>query len=143
MKISTRGRYALRVMVDLADNFEAGYISLKSIAERQKISLKYVESIMSNLSSHDLVDAKSGKNGGYHLNRNPKDYSALEILEVVEGDMSPVDCLSCPTPCEQKLYCKTLPMWEGSEKLIKDYFSNISLLDLKKNTERFDCGAGI
>ena len=143
MKISTRGRYALRVMVDLADNFDAGFISLKSIADRQKISLKYVESIMTNLSNHKLVDAKSGKNGGYHLSKNPGEYTALEILEVVEGDMSPVDCLSCPTPCEQKLYCKTLPMWEGFKKLIKDYFSSITLLDLKKNTERFDCGAGI
>ena len=143
MKISTRGRYALRVMVDLGDNYENGYISLKSIAERQDISLKYVESIMSNLSSNGLVDAKVGKSGGYHLIKEPKQYTVTEILEITEGDLSPVSCLTCNNKCDRNMYCKTLPMWEGLKKLIKDYFDSITLLDLMKNTERFDFGAGI
>ena len=143
MKISTRGRYALRVMVDLGDNYENGYISLKSIADRQGISLKYVESIMSNLSSKGLVDAKVGKSGGYHLSKEPKQYTVTEILEITEGDLSPVSCLNCNQKCDRNSYCKTLPMWEGLEKLIKDYFDSISLLDLMKNTERFEFGAGI
>ena len=143
MKVSTRGRYALRVMVDLGDNYENGYISLKSIADRQSIPLKYVESIMSNLSSNGLVDAKVGKYGGYHLIKEPKQYNVTEILEITEGDLSPVSCLSCNNKCERNVYCKTLPMWEGLKKLIKDYFDSISLLDLMKNTERFEFGAGI
>ena len=143
MKISTRGRYALRVMIDLADHFEDGYTPLKEIADRQDISLKYVEAIMTNLSKHGLVDAKHGKSGGYSLNRNPSEYKASEILEITEGDLAPVSCLNCDKVCPRNTFCKTLPMWETLNKLIKDYLDSISLAELSKNTERFINGTGI
>lgn len=144
MKISTRGRYALRMMTFLADNISRGYIPLNEIATKQDISLKYVESIMTSLSKASLVDAKHGKSGGYKLNKSPSSYTVLEILEVTEGDLSPVNCLSCEVnTCQRNTYCKTLPMWEGLNKLMRDYFSSISLSNLMFNSERFIEGSGI
>ena len=143
MKISTRGRYALRVMVDLGDNFDNGYISLKSIAERQNISLKYIEAVISKLVKAKLIEGKIGKSGGYRLTREPKDYKINEILEITEGSLEPVSCLSCDNKCERDSYCKTLPLWEGLQKVINDYLANISLLDLMKNSERYSEGLGI
>ena len=110
MKISTRGRYALRVMIDLVDHAENEYVPLKEIAERQNISLKYVEAIMTNLSKHHLVIGKHGKQGGYKLAKDSRSYTALEILEITEGSLAPVGCLDCKTnECEMHTYCKTLP----------------------------------
>lgn len=137
MKISTRGRYALRIMTDLAENTDGNYIPLKEISSRQKISHKYLESIMLDLSKAGLVDGRHGKGGGYKLNRLPQDYTVYEILQVTEGDLSPVSCLDCNADaCERVQECKTLPVWAGLYKLIKEYFGGITLLDLLKS----DCG---
>ena len=144
MKISTRGRYALRVMIDLVDHAESEYIPLKEIADRQNISLKYVEAIMANLSKHHLVIGKHGKQGGYKLSRDARSYTALEILEITEGSLAPVGCLDCKTnECKMHTYCKTLPMWEGLQKLVQDYFASISLKGLSETSERYIFGAGI
>ncbi|MCR5309725.1 MAG: Rrf2 family transcriptional regulator [Bacilli bacterium] len=144
MKISTRGRYALRVMIDLVDHSNGEYVPLKEIAERQNISLKYVESIMTNLSKHNLVIGKHGAQGGYKLAKDSKSYTALEILEITEGSLAPVGCLDCKTnKCEMHTYCKTLPMWEGLQKLVQDYFASISLKGLSETSERYIFGAGI
>ena len=144
MKISTRGRYALRVMIDLVDHAESEYVPLKEIADRQNISLKYVEAIMANLSKHHLVIGKHGKQGGYKLNRDARSYTALEILEITEGSHAPVGCLDCKTnECKMHTYCKTLPMWEGLQKLVQDYFASISLKGLSETSERYIFGAGI
>ena len=144
MKISTRGRYALRVMIDLVDHAENEYVPLKEIADRQNISLKYVEAIMTNLSKHHLVIGKHGKQGGYKLAKDSRSYTALEILEITEGSLAPVGCLDCKTnTCEMHTYCKTLPMWEGLQKLVQDYFASISLKGLSETSERYIFGAGI
>lgn len=144
MKISTRGRYALRVMIDLVDHAENEYVPLKEIADRQNISLKYVEAIMANLSKHHLVIGKHGKQGGYKLSRDARSYTALEILEITEGSLAPVGCLDCKiNECKMHTYCKTLPMWEGLQKLVQDYFASISLKGLSETSERYIFGAGI
>lgn len=131
MKISTRGRYALRVMIDLAEHTDGNYIPLKDIAVRQEISQKYLESIMLELSKAGLVDGRHGKGGGYKLNRAPEKYNAWEILQITEGDLAPVSCLDCnAASCERAPKCKTLPMWTNFYNLTKEYFNGITLLDL-------------
>ena len=131
MKISTRGRYALRVMTDLAENAGENYIPLKDISMRQNISHKYLESIMLDLSKAELVDGRHGKGGGYKLNRLLQDYTVFAILQVTEGDLAPVMCLDGNADvCERANGCKTLSVWTGFYKLIKEYFSGITLSDL-------------
>lgn len=134
MKISTRGRYALRVMIDLAEHFDGNHIPLKDVAERQDVSQKYLESIMLDLSKAKLVDGRHGKGGGYKLNRLPEDYTVFEILDITEGDLLPVSCLDDNTVCKRAGECRTLSLWEGFYKLIKDYFSAITLADLMKKS---------
>ena len=144
MKISTRGRYALRVMIDLAEHQEEKYVSLKSIAERQKIPFKYMENIMRELTKSNLVYGVHGKGGGYHLTRESKDYTIDEILEVTEGGLAPVSCLECKeNTCPLKDRCKTLRMWKDFYRLIKDYFSSITLSSLVGNTTIFDECLGV
>lgn len=131
MKISTRGRYALRVMADLAEHNGSGFIPLKDVAERQNISLKYLESIMLALSNAGLVDGRHGKGGGYKLNRQPCGYTLLEILQVTEGDLAPVSCLEgCAPSCERAEGCKTLALWSGFYELTRSYFGGKTLADL-------------
>ena len=131
MMISTRGRYALRVVIDLAENKDKNYIPLKDIAARQDISQKYLESIMTLLSKNNIVDGVHGKGGGYRLNREPNKYSVGEILRITEGSFAPVACLACDAkPCERADKCKTLPMWEKLDKIIEDYLDSVSLADL-------------
>lgn len=131
MMISTRGRYALRVVIDLAENKDKNYIPLKDIAARQDISQKYLESIMTLLSKNNIVDGVHGKGGGYRLNREPNKYSVGEILRITEGSLAPVACLACDAkPCERADKCKTLPMWEKLDKIIEDYLDSVSLADL-------------
>ncbi len=131
MMISTRGRYALRVVIDLAENKDKNYIPLKDIAARQDISQKYLESIMTLLSKNNIVDGVHGKGGGYRLNREPNKYSVGEILRITEGSLAPVACLACNAkPCERADKCKTLPMWEKLDKIIEDYLDSVSLADL-------------
>ncbi len=129
--ISTRGRYALRVMIDLAEHMDDGYIPMKEVAKRQGISLKYLERIMPALSKNDLVDGVHGKGGGYRLNRRPKDYTAGEILRLAEGDLAPVACLRCHAkPCSRRPICKTISMWERFYDITKEYFDHITIADL-------------
>lgn len=131
MKISTRGRYALRVMVDLAEHLDGNYIPLKDVAERQEISQKYLESIMLDLSRARLVDGRHGKGGGYMLNREPDGYTVFEILQMSEGDLAPVACLGDGVDvCDRAGECRTLSLWSGFYKVTKDYFSGITLADL-------------
>lgn len=129
--ISTRGRYALRVMIDLAEQGEETYTPLKEVAERQRISKKYIEAIMTSLSKAGLVDAVHGKGGGYRLNRKPREYTLSEILRVTERDLAPVACLEHgAAPCEYAGNCKTLPVWDKLNLMINEYLDGVTLEDL-------------
>lgn len=131
MKISTRGRYAIRVMLDLSENNTGEYIPLMDIAKRQGISEKYLESIVSVLSKNDFLLSLRGKGGGYRLARQPEEYTVGSILKITEGPFAPVACLEkTPNRCERVAQCKTLKMWEGLQKLIEDYFEGITIQDL-------------
>lgn len=133
MMISTRGRYALRVMIDLAEHVEDGYIPMKKVAERQEISLKYLEQIMPALSKNNLVEGVHGKGGGYRLRRPPEDYTVGEILRLTEGDLAPVACLAeGADSCSRKEGCKTLPMWTRFYDMINGFFDGITLADFLK-----------
>ena len=139
MKISTRGRYALRVMIDLAEHYSGNYIRLKDIVERQEISQKYLEGIMTDLSKAGLVEGQHGKGGGYKLNRAPADYSVGEILRITEGDLAPIACLEQDAAyCARAQECRTLPMWRKLYKLINDFFDGVSLADLMREGDAGD-----
>ena len=133
MLISTKGRYALRVMIDLAEHQLDGFIPLKVIAERQEISEKYLENIIKLLVKAKLLNGLRGKGGGYQLTKAPEQYTVESILRVTEDSMAPVACLepdaaACPRASE----CRTLSMWQGLDKLITEYFENITLADLMR-----------
>lgn len=132
MKISTKGRYALRVMLDLAEHNTGEYIPLTDIAARQEISEKYLESIVSVLSKHHFLSALRGKGGGYKLARAPESYTVGSILKLTEGSLAPVACLEGDgaNACPRAPYCKTLGMWTRFYRLIDDYFEGITLSDL-------------
>ncbi len=133
MKISTRGRYAIRVMLDLAEQDSQEYIPLMDIAKRQNISEKYLESIVVVLSKNDFLRALRGKGGGYKLAKSPEEYTIGSILKLIEGSLAPVACLdNTPNRCERAAECKTLRMWEGLYKLTDEYFESITLADLLK-----------
>lgn len=134
MMISTKGRYALRVMVDLSENQKDDYIPLKDIAERQEISQKYLESIMTVLSKAKFVDSLHGKGGGYKLNRSPNEYTVGSILRLTEGSLAPVACLEGQhNNCERAPQCRTLPMWTELNRLVNNFFDGVTLADLAKN----------
>jgi len=129
--ISTRGRYALRVMLDLAENDNGSYIPLKDIAERLEISKKYLEIIVKDLVRGGLLTAVSGKGGGYRLSRDPEDYPIGEIIELMEGPLAPVACLADDAAaCSRSENCLTLPLWKEYYQLIHDFFYNKKLSDL-------------
>ena len=129
--ISTKGRYALRVMLDLARHEDEGLIPLKDVAERQAISKKYLEIIVRELVNGKLIAGVSGKGGGYRLLRAPEDYTVGEILERMEGPLSPVACLTCDAaPCPRAASCETLPLWEEYDRMTHDYFYGKRLSDL-------------
>ena len=131
MMISTRGRYALRVLLDLAEHQNGGYIPMKDVAERQEISLKYVERIMPDLTRSGCVEGVHGKGGGYRLTRAPEDCTVGEILRLAEGDLAPVACLQeGARPCPRAAECRTLPLWKNYYELTKNYFDGITLRDL-------------
>ncbi|MDY2843306.1 MAG: Rrf2 family transcriptional regulator [Treponema sp.] len=133
MIVSTRGRYALRVMIDLAENGVHERIPLKEIAERQNISQKYIEAIMTLLSKNSFVDAVHGKGGGYKLNRKPEEYKVGEILRLTEGTLAPVACLEeNAEPCPRKGECRTIPMWTKLDDLIENYLDTVTLADLMR-----------
>ena len=130
--ISTKGRYALRVMLDLAENADGGYVPLKDIAARKEISKKYLEIIVKDLVGGNLISGVSGKGGGYRLCRAPEDYSVGEILELMEGPLASVACLSTSAPpCPRASDCQTLSLWAGYERLTHDYFYGKKLTDLE------------
>ena len=135
MMVSTKGRYALRVMIDLAEHQAEGYIPLKAIARRQDISEKYLESIVVLLSRAGLVDGVRGKGGGYRLTRTPDQYAVGEILRLTEGSLAPVACLEGEeNTCPRAGHCHTLPMWEKLDTIINDYLDSVSLADLLRET---------
>ncbi len=129
--ISTKGRYALRVMIDLAQHEGEGNLPLKDIAARQDISKKYLESIVRELVHNGFVNGVSGKGGGYRLNRRADEYSVGEILECMEGSLAPVICLAQGTDaCPRAAFCETLPMWKEYDELIRGFFYGKKLSDL-------------
>ena len=130
MIVSTKGRYALRVMVCLAGSPEGAYVPLKEIAENEGISQKYLESIMTVLSKGDLVDALHGKDGGYRLNKPAEDYTVGSILKLTEGSLNVASCTAQgAAACARSTCCNTLPMWERLDKMIDDFFEGITLAD--------------
>ena len=137
--ISTKGRYAIRVMLDLAENDTGSYIPLKDIAARQAISKKYLEIIVKEMVNGGLVTGTSGKGGGYKLCRKPEEYTLGEIIELMEGTLSPVACLAGKTnDCPRKAACQTLPLWEEYDQMVHDFFYGKKLSDLirQENTSQ-------
>ena len=133
MMTSTKGRYALRVMIDLAEHCNGEYIPMKDVVKRQQVSQKYVERIMTMLSKANFVEAVHGKGGGYRLNRSPDEYIVGDILRLTEGSLAPVACLDCDAEeCERADQCRTLPMWKELNNRITDFFDGITIADLMK-----------
>lgn len=131
MLISTKGRYALRVMLELASHKKGEVVPLVTIAQKQDISEKYLESILVVLSKAGEIEGLRGKGGGYRLKRDPQDYSVGEILRLTEGSLAPVSCLDIkPNPCKHAAECKTLPLWEKLDSIIGNYLNSVSLADL-------------
>ena len=134
MIVSTKGRYALRVMVFLAKRTDREYVPVKEIAEQEEISQKYLESIMSTLSKAGFVDAVHGKGGGYRLNRKPEEYTIGSILKLTEGGLAAVSCTSQgAAACSRTQCCEAKPMWDRLDKMIDDFFEDITLADLLKD----------
>ena len=139
MMISTRGRYALRVMLDMAEHGGGEWHRLSEAAQRLQLSKKYLESIMAALSRANLVESAVGKSGGYRLTRPPEDYPVGEILRATEGGLAPVACLECGAkPCSRAAECRTLPMWQKYYAMTNEFFDRISVADLMKNESAFD-----
>ena len=131
MLISTKGRYSLRVMIDLAEHQSEDFIPLKVIAERQEISEKYLESIIKLLVKAKLLNGLRGKGGGYQLTRAPEQYTVGSILRLTEESLAPVACLEDgAASCPRMASCRTLPLWQGLNKVINDYLDNVTLADL-------------
>ena len=131
MKISTKGRYALRMLVDLATNEGDGCVALKDIAERQQISKKYLEQIVPLFNGAGILEANRGFQGGYRLARDPDEYTVGEILRLTEGSLAPVACLEYePNRCERCKECETLYIWEGLHKSISEYLDGITIQDI-------------
>lgn len=134
--ISTRGRYAVRILLDLAEHADGALIPMKEVAARQGISLKYIERIMPALRNSGLIESTHGIGGGYRLAKPPETVTLWEILSLAEGDLAPVACMETGAePCGRAPICKTLPVWQGYYALTKDYFSNLTLADLLKQPE--------
>ena len=131
MKISTKGRYALRMLIDLALHQQDGFIALKDIAARQNISKKYLEQIVPILNKSNILQANRGFQGGYRLVTPASTYTVGSILRLTEGSLTPIACLDWnPEGCERRNDCMTLPMWQGLSKVIADYLDNITLQDI-------------
>lgn len=131
--ISTRGRYCLRVMIDLAEHRDQGYIPMKEVADRQGISLKYLEKILPVLAKNGVIDGIQGKGGGYCLCREPEEYTVGEILLLTEGTLAPVACLECgAAPCGRAEECRTLPVWTELDRRIGEYLNSVTLAELLK-----------
>ena len=136
MMVSTRGRYALRVIIDLAENAGDGHVPMREVAERQGLSLKYLERILPLLVSANLVEGVHGKGGGYRLSKDPSKISVGEILRITEGDIAPVACLeNNAVECEHINDCRTLPVWKGLNDRINEYLDSVSIADLMKDKQ--------
>ena len=139
MMISTKGRYALRVLIDMAEHQPDGYIPLKEIAKRQDISEKYLESIIKSLVKGGGVEGMRGKGGGYRLCKSPDQFTAGYILRLMEGSLAPVSCLdSGSAPCERASACRTLSRWAGLNEVINKYLDQYTLADLLREDDGFD-----
>ena len=131
MKISTKGRYALRMMIELARNYESGYMSIREVSKRQNISVKYLEQITAALTKAGFLESTRGPKGGHRLVRKPSDYTVGDILRVTEGDLAPISCLQdSPNRCPRAAECTTLSFWEGLYKTITDYCDSVTLEDI-------------
>lgn len=129
--ISTKGRYSIRILLDLAEHRNGSYTPMKEVAARQEISLKYIEKLMPALKGAGLIESSHGIGGGYRLTHEPEWYTLWEILRLAEGDLAPVSCLQeNAAGCDRAAECRTLPVWKNYYKLTKDYFSGITLADL-------------
>ena len=133
MLISSRGRYALRVIIDLAEHDKNEYIPMKDVADRQRISLKYLERILPVLTKNRYIEGIHGRGGGYRLAKDPADIKVGDVLRLTEGDLAPVTCLECTTePCTHTAECRAYPMWKDFEKLINDFFDGRTIADLMR-----------
>lgn len=132
MMVSAKGRYALRILIELAKNGDGGYLSLKTVAERQSAPIKYLESIAAILNRAGLIESLRGKEGGYRLTRNPEEYTVFEILRLTEETMAPVACLGKgdEPECEHADSCLTLPMWQKLDAIVEEYLSTVTLKDI-------------
>lgn len=134
MLVSTRGRYAIRVMIDLAEHRHGNFIPMKEIADRQEVSLKYMTKIMQALTKSGLLDGQHGKGGGYKLNREPADYRVGDILRLTEGTLAPVACLDeIDCRCDRSAECRTRPMWNELDRIINEYLDGITIADLMED----------
>lgn len=139
MLISTKGRYALRVMIDLAEHQGEGYIPLKAVAQRQGISEKYLESIMKLLVKANLLSGLRGKGGGYQLTRSPSQYTVGSVMRLTEDSLAPVACLeSGAVACPKAAECRTLAMWQGLDQVINTYLDSITVADLTRSGDAGD-----
>lgn len=139
MMISTKGRYALRVLIDMAEHQTNGYIPLKEIAKRQDISEKYLESIVKSLVKGGVVEGMRGKGGGYRLCKSPDQFTAGQILRLMEGSLAPVACLEAgSSPCDRAGECRTLSLWAGLNDVINKYLDQYTLADLLREDDGFD-----
>ena len=139
MLISTKGRYALRVMIDLAEHQGEGYIPLKAVAQRQGISEKYLESIMKLLVKANLLSGLRGKGGGYQLTRSPSQYTVGSVMRLTEDSLAPVACLeSGAAACPKAAECRTLAMWQGLDQVINTYLDGITVADLTRSGDAGD-----
>ena len=130
MMVSTKGRYALRVMIELAARCDEGVVCLKEIAEHQQISEKYLEAIVAMLNKAGMVESRRGKSGGYRLTRAPEDYTVGAVLKLTEGTLAPVACMDCDSGCTRVHACMTRPMWQELDRLIDDFLESRTLADL-------------
>jgi Rrf2 family protein len=144
MKISTKGRYALRVMLDLAQHHDGNYIPLRDVAERQGITVKYLEQIINVLGKSRYLKSSRGKGGGYRLARSPGEYTVGDILRLMEGNLAVISCLEdSPNECPRCEDCITLPFWQGLDRVIAQYVDSVTLEDLMQSAIDRHRGANI
>ena len=137
--ISTKGRYSLRILLDLAEHRNGNFIPMKDVAKRQGISLKYIERLLPALKEGGLIESLHGKGGGYRLASSPENVSVSQVLNIMEGTLAPVACLEAGSPpCGRVQNCRTLPVWKGLYRVIREYLSGFSIADLMGEEEGYN-----